>query len=165
MSTVGSASHKDRRRHRERTGRADALNRLWDAQEKWRWRLFVPAVVVGVGAIVMPRQWQSSPGTGLFYVAMMTCFSVLTYVWMKRWVAYWRAYHQFRGDTFWGARKAEVRAWWISHPWHGRVGFLVLVLITLNAYLWIRWPNSGVANTVLVLGLAAAMVTSRLTAK
>lgn len=165
MTTTGTVSPKDRGRHHERTARAEALNQLWDAQERWRWRLIVPAVVVGVGAIGMPRQWQASSGAALFYVIMMTVFAAFTCMWMKRWVAYWRGYHQLRGDTFWGARKAELHAWWISHPWQGRVGVLALFFVTVGGYLAVPWPSHGLANAALVLGLAAAMVTSRVTAR
>jgi hypothetical protein len=152
-------------RHGERTARADALNQLWRAQEKWLWRVITLGVVAAIGAITIPRQWQTSQAIGLLYVTMMTLYAISTYIWIKRWVAYWRAYHQFRGDGFWGARKAELHAWWISHPWQGRVGVLAIFLVTLAGYLGVQWPNQTIANTVLVFGLAAAVVTSRLTAR
>jgi hypothetical protein len=162
---AATASNKDRGRHRERSARADALNQLWRAQEKWLWRVIALGVIAAIAAITIPREWQASQVTGLFYVAMMTLYAISTYIWIKRWVAYWRAYHQLRGDTFWDARKADLQAWWISHPWQGRVGVLAIFFVTVTSYLGIHWPNHAIANMVLVFGLAAAVVTSRLTAR
>ena len=145
--------------------RTGELARLWAEQETWRWRLVVPAVIVGVGAIAIPQRWQTSTATGWFYGVGMLAWAYLTATWMKKWIAYWRAYHRIQGDTFWSARRLEATAWWTTHPWYGRVAALGLFVITIGAYAYGHWPNAGVANIFLIAGLAAALVASRLTAR
>jgi hypothetical protein len=72
----------------DRRGDQARLDELWKEQDRWRWRPVVPAVIVGVGAIAMPRPWQTSVATGWFYGLGILTLAYLTAIWMKKWFAY-----------------------------------------------------------------------------
>jgi hypothetical protein len=157
-----SPKAKGRKSRGDRRDSRTKLNELWREQNKWRWRPVALAVIVGVVAIAIPRQWQSSSGVRLFYVAVMMAFAVTAYIWMRKWFAYWAEVRRPTGITFWGARREAFMTWWNGHWWYGRFAALGLVALSLVGYLFWHRPNSAVANSFLVGTLVAAGVASRL---